>query len=148
MHFDSIISPKRAKYILDNTLLGGDFKYSFNQGFNPNQTIHQDGVTKAEFEELQYFMANYPHNTCMNSILCDISLGIYKVLNKIHSLLNVKVRINESSLVDHRFHFKIGEVIEEIPNQFEKHRDSRGYRIKFDENELPVSSLILPLYCF
>lgn len=49
-----MMTKERARYILDNKVIGGDFRYAFKRDYELNGGIvHDDGITKAEDEYIR-----------------------------------------------------------------------------------------------
>jgi hypothetical protein len=67
------ISPQRARYILENKLIGGDLRFSFAR--QPSGPIHADGITRAEDAAVRRVWQTMPGSACYYSAVCEIANG-------------------------------------------------------------------------
>ena len=59
-----IISPERARYIIENTLLGGSYRYAFKKPCDFNPQLFSDGLTEAEEAAVIAYWDTLPGWTC------------------------------------------------------------------------------------
>jgi hypothetical protein len=65
----------RAKYILANRLLGGDFRFAFRKHYNTSGSIHSDGITPDEDEAVRALWETMPGYTSYYDAIVRIAKG-------------------------------------------------------------------------
>lgn len=66
------MTPQRARYLLDNMLPGGGIRRAFHLP-GGGDSIHGDGMTRAEFEEAKAYWITLPGGSTFFSALCEIA---------------------------------------------------------------------------
>jgi hypothetical protein len=69
------MTPERARYILENKLIGGDLRYAFRpQGYNGK--LYDDGMTRIEYEAIRGHWLTLPGHYSFYSALCEVANGL------------------------------------------------------------------------
>ena len=66
------MTPDRAKYILDNRLLGGEFRYAFRQRVG-SQWVYPGGITEDEHAAVKALWETMPGDTSFYDAVVRIS---------------------------------------------------------------------------
>lgn len=68
------MSPERARYILENTRLGGDYRFAFRKRCDSaTARIYADGITEAEDADIKALWETMPGWTTYAMALCRIA---------------------------------------------------------------------------
>lgn len=72
------MTPERAKFIIDNPKMGGDFAYAFRQKFNVS-TFRPDpkGITEDEDKFIRDVWSTLPGDRCYHDAVVRIARGDY-----------------------------------------------------------------------
>ena len=64
----------RARYILENKVIGGDLRYAFRfPGYTGR--LFDDGMTRAEYEAVRALWITLPGGSSFYSTLCEVANG-------------------------------------------------------------------------
>ena len=68
------MTPERARYILNNQLLGGGLRRAFRLP-GDNDRTYDDGMTRAEYEAVRGLWVTLPGGASFYSTLCEVAAG-------------------------------------------------------------------------
>ena len=68
-----VISPERARYIIENPLLGGGYRRAFKKPCDFGPVLYADGLTEAEEAAVIAYWETLPGWTCFQHALQDIA---------------------------------------------------------------------------
>ena len=66
------MTPERARYILNNQLLGGGLRRAFRLP-GDNDRTYDDGMTRAEYEAVRDYWMTLPGGASFYSALCEVA---------------------------------------------------------------------------
>lgn len=72
------MTQERARYILDNTLMGGDFKYAYHRAYSASSPVYPDGITVQEDKDIKRVWDRMPGTTCYYDAVQRIARGEYQ----------------------------------------------------------------------
>lgn len=72
------MTPERARYILENKLIGGDLRHAFRQpGDSPTRRLDPDGITPEEHAAIMAHWRTLPGSASYFSAVCGIARPAY-----------------------------------------------------------------------